>query len=288
MSEARRIVVWLEETLRRDDVPGKLRKLSVCHIVKGNKVGDEIRAVSVPDKPDDDWTQLTASKIVEQATTEATTLRSGLQRYVVHALFENDDRIHGRHVFAIDGAEDLEGRIDTDGPDADGLVGQSQKLTIFFAKEFSRSAMFRERELQEENKALRRECADLRSEAAKRYKLMEELASHKHERDIAMVKETGAQKRLDRSIESLELIVPMAVNHFAGRKLLPEHAPESLLLKQLAEKMTPEMFSQAAAVLGPELGATLFHLMSMVSKPAPDAEVAKKDGGAAAQNGASP
>lgn len=279
------MVVWLEETLKREDVPGRLRKLSVCHVVKGNKIGDEIRAVSVPDAPDDDWLQSTASKIVEQASAEATTLRSGVQRYVVNALFEGDDRTHGRHVFSIDGAEDLEGALDTDGPDADGLVGQSQKLTMFFAKEFGRTSIQRERGLLEENQALRRECADLRADAAKRYKLMEDLSSRKHERDLEMAAELGKQKRLDRSIDTLEMMVPMAVNHFTGRKLLPEHAPEALLLKQLAEKVTPEQFSQCAAVLGPELAATLFHLMSMVSKPA--AEPAKAPSVPATSNGVS-
>lgn len=284
MSEVRRLVVFLEETLKRDDVPGRLRKLSVCHVVKSNKIGDEIRAVSVPDPPDEDWLQSTAGKIIEQATTEATTLRSGVQRYVVNALFEGDDRSHGRHVFSIDGAEDLDGAIDTDGPDADGLVGQSQKLTMFFAREYGRTSIYREKALMEENQQLRRECSELRAEAGKRYKLLEELASRKHERDLEMAREAGAQKRLDRSIETIELMVPMAVNHFTGRKLLPEHAPEALLLKQLAEKVTPEQFSQCAAVLGPELAATLFHLMSMVSKPAP--EPAKPQGVPATSNGA--
>jgi hypothetical protein len=283
MTESRRLAVFLEEAIHREDVPGKLRKLVVCHVVKGNKIGDELRAAVVPDPPDDDWIAATSQKIIEHATSEAATLKSGVQRYVVQALFEGDDRPHGRHVFSIDGAEDLESSIDTDGPDADGLVGQSQKLTMFFAREYGRTGIQRERMLLEENQQLRRECADLRAEGVKRFKLLEELSSRKHERDLEQAHATAHEKRLNRSIETLEMMVPMAVNHFTGRKLLPEHAPEALLLKQLAEKVTPDQFAQCAAVLGPELAATLFHLMSMVAKPA---EAAPKPNGTTASSSA--
>lgn len=271
MTEARKVVEFLLETTKRDDVPGRLRKIVVAHIIKGNRLGDEIRAVTVPDEPDEDWATTTATKIVDHAAGEAIALRSGVQRYAVQALFENDDKPHGRLVFTVSGPTEDDDKIDTEGPDETGLVSMSMAQTRFFAELHSRNSTYRERSLVEENQQLRRENADLRGEAQKRFKLMEDLASQKHQRDLELMREVGTQKRFDRGAETLELMVPFAVNHFTGRKLLPETAPEALLIKSLADKITKDQFTQVAGVLGPELSATLWHLMSMVSKPAPEA-----------------
>ena len=271
MTEARKVAEFLLETRRRDDVPGRLRKLVVAHIVKGNKLGDEIRAVTVPDAPDEEWAQATATKIVDHAAGEAVALRSGVQRYAVQALFEGDDKPHGRLVFTVTGPTEDDDAIDTEGPDETGVLAQSMTQTRFFAEIHSRSATYRERSLTEENQQLRRENGELREHIVKGFKMQEELATQKHQRELEAIRETANQKRLDRAADSLELMVPFAVNHIAGRKLLPEKAPEALIIKQLAEKMTPEMFAQVTAILGPELGAALFHLMQMVAKPAPEA-----------------
>lgn len=270
MTEAMKVSAFIVETTKRDDTPGRLRKLVVAHVVKGNKLGDEIRAVTVPESPDEDWATATANKIVEHAVQEAIALSSGIQRYAVLALFEGDDKPHGRLVFTVSGPDGDEKSLDTEGPDQDGLVAQSMAQTRFFAEIHARSATYRERSLVEENQQLRRECADLRADAQKRFKLMEDLASQKHQRDLEIMREVGTQKRFDRGAETLELMVPFALNHFTGRKLLPETAPEALLIKSLADKITKDQFTQVAGVLGPELSATLWHLMSMVSKPKPE------------------
>lgn len=288
MSEESKVSDFLLETTKRDDVPGRLRKLVVTQIINGNKLGEEIRAVTVPPEPDEEWAQTTAKKIVEHAVQEAAALRSGIQRYAVRALFENDDKFHGRHVFTVAGPSEDDDSIDTQGPDEIGLVSQSMDLTKFFAKEFSRSSIYRERSLVEENHQLRKENADLRAEAVKRFKLMEDLSSQKHQRDLEVMRETGTQKRFDRGAETIELLVPFAVNHITGRKLLPETAPETLLIKSLADKMTREEFSQITAVLGPERGAALWHLMQLVSKPAPAPEVVATPVDAPRANGATP
>lgn len=286
MSLQRDLAIWLEETSRRDDTPGRLRKLVVCHIVKGNKIGDEIRAVTVPDVVDEDWRDATANKVIEQGVAEAATLASGIQKYAVQAFFEGDDKPRGRHIFTVQGPDEDDDKISTESNDEAGVLGQSRRLTEFFGKEFARSTGFHARALMEENERLRKANNELLTERMKTVKMVEELMSARHERELAMTRERQKAKVLDDTVSKLGLLVPMAVNHMAGRKVLPENAPERLLLQSFAETMTAEKMTAMAGVLDATQMAALWHIMQSVATPAPDS--AKPASDAAPSNGVHP
>jgi hypothetical protein len=247
MTNARTIAVWLEETQKRDDVPGRLRKIVVCHVIKGNKLGDEIRAVSVPESPDEEWRDGVATKIADQAAGEAAALASGLQKYAVQALFEGDDKPHGRCIITVQGTDDDEGALDTEGPDGQGLVASSMRHAEFFAQAFGRSSVAQIRSLSDQVAALVKENGELRTERLKSVRVLEELYTARHERELEVLREGSKARALEGAADKLGLLIPVAINHIAGRKLLPENSPERLIVQGLAQRMTPEKLQLLAS-----------------------------------------
>lgn len=285
MTEARRLAGFLEETLKRDDVPGRLCKLVVAHVIGGNKIGAEIRGVTVPDSVDEDWRTATASKIVEQAATEAVTLGTGVQRYAVLAFFEGDDKARGRHVFTCAGADEEES-IGTEGPDETGLVAAAMRHTEFFAQLSARGQASQIRALLDENTMLRKENAEMRAERLKSIKAIEEIYSEQHRRAIETRMATAKAKMLEEAGDKVGLLLPLAINHMAGRKVLPETSTDTLLLRSFADTISREQLEQLAGVFRGEQLAAFIKIMTTVSTPAPDAGQAQPAAAAAHANGA--
>lgn len=267
----RKLADWIGEMLARGDAGGdtggRLVKLVCCHIVKGNKLGDELRMVAVPAEPDEDWIAGAAQKITDQAGEEARTLGSGIQRYAVQAFFEGGDKPHGRHVFTMAGADEL-GAVGTEGPDPEGLVGQAMRHAEFYAQLNARGQVQQMQDLQQEITSLRRENAELRTDRVKSFKVMEEVYSLRAEREIALERERTKAKLLNDGAEKLSLLVPMALNHMAGKKIFPESATQALMLKSLVESIDKTTFDKLATVLSGEQMALFFQLATSVAKPA--------------------
>ena len=245
MTNARIVETFLEETLARTDVPGRLRKLVVCHVIKGNKLGEEVRAVAVPDEPSEEWRTQVAQKIAENVADEAIALASGVQRYAVQALFEGDDKPHGRVIVTAAGKDD-EDAISTEGPDEAGLVSAAQRHTEFFAAAFGRLSVGATRSLQELVDKLTKENEQLRSERLKSIRVFEELQTARHEREIEMVREASKAKAFDSTVEKFGMLLPIAINKMAGRQLLPENAPERMMVQAFAQRLTPDKLQRLA------------------------------------------
>lgn len=266
MTNAQVIANFLDEQIRRDDVPGRMRKVVVCHIIKGNKLGDEIRAVSVPDEPNEEWRHDVAKKIAETVAEEAIALSSGVQRYAVQALFEGDDKPRGRVIVTAQGDREDGDALDTEGPDGAGLVTASMGQARFFAAAFGRSSVQQIHSLEQQVQRLTKENEDLRSERLKSLRTVEELMVASHERAIENRREDFKQKALEDTVGKLGMLVPMAVNHMAGRKILPENAPERMLVRAFAERMTPaklQALASSGALDEAELAAFINILQSM-------------------------
>jgi hypothetical protein len=265
------VETFLEETLARTDVPGRLRKLIVCHVIKGNKLGDEIRAVSVPDEPGEEWRTSTALKIAEQTAAEAVALSSGVQRYAIQALFEGDDKPHGRTIITAAGTDTDDGALDTEGPDGEGLVTQAMAQTRFFAQAFGRSSVQQIHTLQTSVDKLTKENEELRAERLKTLRTVEEIMTARHERELEIMRETAKHKVLQETADKIGLLIPVAINHIAGRKLLPENAPERMMVQAFAQRLTPEKLQRLAssgAFDEAELVAFLNIMQSLAGPPA--------------------
>ncbi len=275
--ETQKIVDFIGEQLARGDDETRLCKLVICHVVKGNKLGDEIRMVTVPEPKiiDEEWAQGVATKILEQAAAEAVSLGAGIQRYAVQAYFGADaksvnDRATSRHVFVCQGAEDELGAIGTEGPDAEGLVSQAQRHSEFYARAFINGYISQIKTLQDELGQLRRENQQLRAERIENFRIMEEVYSAKHQRDAETRRAEVTSRVFESSAEKVEMLLPLAINHLAGKTIFPESVGNSLLLKSFVESITPDDLARLGGVLRPEQMATLVNLGMSVSRPKPD------------------
>jgi len=264
---ARKLADWIGEVLQRSDTGGRLVKLVCSHIVKGNKLGDELRMVTVPAEPDEDWMAAAAQKITDQAGEEARTLGAGIQRYAVQAFFEGQDKAHGRHMFTMAGEEEL-GTVGTEGPDAEGLTAQAMRHAEFYAQLNARGQVQQMADSQREIQQLRVENMELRNERIKSFKLLEEVyslrAKHELELETARVK----SKVLSDGYEKLSLLAPMAINHMAGKQIFPESATQALLLKSFVESIDKPTFDKLSTVFNGEQMAAFFTLATSVAKPA--------------------
>ncbi len=264
----RKIADWIDEMRARADTPGRLARLVCLHVIKGNKLGDELRMVTVPPEIDEEWIAATAHKIADQAGEEARTLGNGIQRYAVQAFFDGGgDRPSGRHVFTCAGQEEL-GSIGTEGPDAEGLTSQAMRHAEFYAKLNAGAALQQMEALQAEIAALRRENAGLRDDRIRSFKVMEEVYSLRAEREIATERERAKAKLFSDGAEKLGLLLPMALNHMAGKQIFPESATQALMLKSLVESIDKPTFEKLASVLNGEQMALFFQLATSVAKPA--------------------
>lgn len=287
MSEQARLVGWMLEQRGGDELV--VGRFVLTQVTKGNKLGDEIRTVTVPANFEDEWAQQTAERLIDQAQREATTLSAGAQRYAVQAIFTVDGRLEeksrARHLFTVAGPEMSDGDVSTISPDETGLVAASQQHAQFFAKLASTQTLAQIKSQQEEIDRLRRENNDLRRERLESFKVMEEVYSARADRDI---ERRGAESRarlVETSVEKVEMFLPMVLNHLAGKKVIPDSMAAILTAKSLVEKITPQQFEQLAGVLGPEQTALLLQLATTISRVKPE-EVTPANGVTIVEKGA--
>jgi hypothetical protein len=285
MSDVRKIVEFVGEAMARDDAPGRLQRLVVCHIVKGNKLGDELRTVRVPEVPSEEWILEAATKIVSGAATEAMQLGAGVQRYAVQAYFEGEkEKPLGRIVFtcAAGGDADDLGSIGTEGPDGTGLVAMAMRHSEFHATLAFKGQERREKSLMDENDRLRRQLLELENERRKSWIAMEEVYGHQVERETARRSAATKDKMWSDLWERFSLLLPIGLNQIAGKTIFPQVATTQLLLKQFVEGVSKEDFDRWSRVLRPEQMAAFVELGQSVSQLAADPKTADQNGAGSA------
>lgn len=277
MTEARKLADWIDEQGKRNDV-GPLVKLVCCHVVKGNKIGDEIRVVTAPAEIDEDWSAETAEKIIEQGATEAVTLATGIQRYAVQAFFKDDPKPHARHVFTCAGGNDMGGLATTEAPDGEGLVAQAMRHTEFFAQLSAQGHLSQVQSMQKELDALRRENAELRSDRLKSFKIMEEVYGAHAEREAAARTSAVKNRIFEETADKVGVLLPIAINHLAGKQILPEKSSQLLLVKSFVDSISRDQLTELERVLKPEQLASFVNIATSVSRPAPEPPAAPSNG----------
>lgn len=118
-------------------------------------------------------------------------------------------------------------------------------------------------------------------ELEERYNTMvgmaEELASLKHERDLATLRATHDMKQKDQMVEKGMLLLPTLINKMTGKKLLPENtSAEKEALLQFGKSLSPEQLEKMSQVLSPVQFITVIELLKSVM-----GEDKKEDGKAA-------
>jgi hypothetical protein len=85
------------------------------------------------------------------------------------------------------------------------------------------------------------------------FQVIEQAESGKAAREAIIAAQTTRDKRIDSFVETLQPLIPAAINYMAGQKLLPEKTtPERMMVLKFMETITPEQFSKMRTVLEPE------------------------------------
>jgi hypothetical protein len=248
-------------------------KLKLVHLQGGGaRTGEELRTIVVPAAVDAEWVDATSIRIAKLAADEADALPGGVQRYAVHAFSVDTDRkALGRVVWTCQGGQGFDdGLTGTEAPTAEGLVAGAQRHTEFWARLAAGQQVSFIAQLQEELKRLRSENQDLNDRYAKQFEMMEALASAHEERSQKRRLADVKVKALENGAEKLALLLPMAINHLVGRKVLPEAAGAVLTQKAFVESIGSEDWVKLEQILRPEAMALLLQMSMAVSKPAPD------------------
>lgn len=277
MSEVRKIGEFLADILkpdadREDDaIPVKI---VVTHLIRGNKLGDEIRSIQIPANRSEDWPHATATKIYEQASKEAIALGTELQRYTVQVFFASEkgteDRPRQRHVMTATGDRKSLDDLTTEGPSPEGQIAQLQRHVEAATQLALKHTANTIEDYRIEIRALRDENASLRAERIRDFQAMEEVHSLQHTRAAEMRREDLKTSVIQSSIEKVQALLPMAVGHLAAKGMVPESVAQTLLIKQFVDCLTPSDWQALATVLPAEKIALLIHLGQSVSRMKPD------------------
>lgn len=275
MTEATKIERFIIDQLSPEDgQAGQLAKLVVAHVIKGNKLGDEIRTIVLPEAPSTDWISGIAGRLVERATQEALALANGIQRYAVLAFFRIEgvieDRPRSRHVFVCAGQDEELDQVGTEGPDETGQIAQLQRHTEAAVKLALGHSIQTRRADQEEIARLRQENQELRRQQLEDFKVMQEVYGMRREQLAEDRRETVKTKILEDGADKLALLLPIAINHLAGKKVFPENVASQMLTKAFCESLTPDDLQKLGAVLAPEKVAALVNLALSISKAKPE------------------
>ena len=289
MSEVGRIGEFLAEILKGDpseiddEAPDAIPvKIVVTHLIRGNKLGDEIRSIQIPANRPDDWPRTAAAKIFEQASKEAVSLGTEIQRYTVQVFFATDkgteDRPRQRHVFTAAGDRKGLDDLTSEGPSPEGQIAQLQRHVEAATQLALKHTANTIEDYRIEIRALREENAMLRAERIRDFKAMEEVHSLQHTRAAEMRREDLKTSVIQSSIEKVQALLPMAVGHLASKGMVPETVAQTLLIKQFVDCLTPAEWQGLATVLPAEKVALLIHLGQSISRMKPDPAPAPNGG----------
>jgi hypothetical protein len=276
MTEAQKIERFVVDQLSLEDgQPGQLARLIVAHVIKGNKLGDEIRTINLPEaQPSADWISQIAGRLVERATQEALALANGIQRYAIQAFFRVEgvieDRPRSRYVFVCQGSDVELDQVGTEGPDETGQIAQLQRHTEAAVKLALGHSIQTRRADQEEIARLRQENMELRQQQVADFKVMQEVYGMRREQLAEDRRESVKTKILEDGADKLALLLPIAINHLAGKKVFPENVASQMLTKAFCESLTPDDLQKLGAVLAPEKVAALVNLALSISKAKPE------------------
>lgn len=290
MTDSSKLAAFIDEQNKRQDVDGGLRKLVCVQIVKGNRIGDEIRMISVPDDgADQDWIDETARKLVGAAQEEALTLGCGIQRYAVQAWFGKEERPRSRFVFTCAGADEDPDAIGTEGPDEAGIIAQTQRHQEITMQMATRSVLQQLADQRQEIASLRRENEQMRAERMRDLKIVRDLYLADAERASVERREAVKTRLIETSVERLETFIPHAVNAWArskgGKDVFPEAAAQMVTAKKWVDSITDADLEKLKSVWGEQKAAELVMFATTISKLPDEAKQIAKPEERAGLNG---
>lgn len=261
---------WLEKVFYDEREEGPCVKLALRHMTSGQSTkGGEVFSIRIPHNDDhvqvgDDELLHLINDIEGAALDDAEGIGAGVQRYKLLAFFKHEPRPLTRFSFRMsatefDGEEDEIGM--SEAPDQKGLTAQLMRHNEALMRTAVMGANQTIGLLTRTVRSQGEQIENLLSERRETFSLVEDLKSKKHERELMTLEAENQQKRHQDLFEKASLLLPTVVNRIAGKKLLPEANTALIMIKELAESLSPDQLPGLMKSLRPEQQILLMDLM---------------------------
>jgi hypothetical protein len=254
--------------LERDDDAGKCTKFVLKH-VNANAKQNEVQSFdcrTIHKQTDGEKRETFIEQLIagiEEAAHDDAESLGGHQRYLIFAYYQNESKPLARTGFRMDAGDEDEGdeELESEPANAKGLVAQAMRhqegnfRTSVLATNHIINMMQRTIDTQQET------INNLLSGHLNNLKLVEDLVSQRHGRELAAKREDFNQSIKNDFAQKALKLLPAVVNRFAGKQVLPGETPKDVMLQDLAKSISQEQMMQIAQHLKPEQQMIIFELL---------------------------
>ncbi len=223
----------------------------------------------LPREIESDHVDAIALDILERAQSDSDGI-GGLNRYAILSHVGDDEKAIGRYTFKRHGSSEGDETGFGDIPEESSLRGVAAQLMRH------NEALMRQavggfgsmlRVMSEQLNSANQRVLEGESLRVEYFKAREIAASEESDRDMALLRATGEQKRLDTIVEKASLLAPVIVNHVANKKVFGSAPdPQSLVFAAFVSSLSENQFSKIMGELTPEQQIAISQLVTQNSK----------------------
>jgi hypothetical protein len=249
-----------------DPKNGRCTGFLVLHMGSGKN--NQVASVPVHEKFGPEDVEEMATELVNMAEFDADAL-GGIQKYYLTASFENLSAPINRFAFRVNGAasEDNVDTFDSEPANTKGLLGQMMRHT---EASHRISVASTGHVITMQNKIITRQAEQLEAMQSKHIELietLEELKSERHSRDLDAAESMRKQEAYKDITQKILMLMPIVVNKFTGKKLLPEKTTSGeQMVKSLMDSIKPEQMEKMGEILTPEQQMIIFNVYENMRK----------------------
>jgi len=265
-----KLLRWLRAEVFKTHRQGKIKTITLHHVI-GEKLGHEILSLEIPPTFDESWLSEVILEIEQTTQGDADEL-GGMQRYCL-LVYRNSERSSGRFPFRVAGHEESAEEMLSEPATAQGLLSQLMRHNEINSKTALQAVAqvltMQHRTIEEQGSQLRHHV----SQQIEMVRLIEELHSAKHERELSMRKAESQERFANDAMDKAMLLLPSIVNKLAGQKLLPERStPEVETLRAFLSSLKQEQWNHIMSGLSKEQQIALGSFLDILGNKAEDVQ----------------
>lgn len=252
MARPKKFEAWLRRHLYNERDEKRCSRFVLHHMGATGKLGSEV--FTIPADIPEERIEATAEEVFEAGEGDASGIGGGLQTYVVLAFYGDNKKHNGRFTFRARGDEDDwdDGGETTEPPTTQGAMAQSMRHTESIMRTSTAAMGSSFQGLQHMVTQQSQIIADFMDDRFKTAELIESLTTAKHERELELLREARKDETQKQLLENFKPMIPVVMNKLAGKKMLPEADPQSMMLKELFKTMKPEQLATIQGALTPQ------------------------------------
>ena len=266
---------WMRRMLcSLDEEDGQCIKLLVSHTTVSKKRGEEVGTIKIPKKVSDieAFINEKIDEIINVTIVDADGI-GGVQSYQVQAFFEKLENPKSRYTFRVEADDEDVEEFKSEPPSVQGLTAQLMRHNEGLARTMTMTTGQVMQSLTRQNTKLLEMVEKVFDDKVKMIDAMEELAGHKHERDLEIQGQQFKQRMVEDGYNKLAMLAPILVNKFMGKKMLPEKAGVmEVMVARLMESLTLPQTEQLQKLLTPDQMALLMEIATKYGESAASGE----------------